>query len=134
MNFTLKDIYNQIKKDSMDQESIQSSNTPAPGYQMGKYPYKKKILLQAYSKVAARLLRRNPSSQNFEKVRRSSPLVVMFLRPLPKYCHRQQKIYNVLQPAGYFATGSPEKHQNAIKRHGLAKRSIFLVSIVTIWY
>ena len=98
------------------------------------YPYKKKILLQAYSKVAARLPQRNHSPQNLKKVCRTLPLAVMFLQPLPKHCHRQQKLNNVLQPAGNFATGLPEKHQNAIKRHRLAKRIIFSVSIVTIWY
>ena len=45
-----------------------------------------------------------------------------------------QTLSNFLQPAGNFATGSPEKHQNAIKHHRFAKRIIFSVSIVTIWY
>ena len=91
---------------------------------------KTKNLLQAYSNVAARLLRRNSLPQNLEKVCRTSPLAVMFLRPLPKHCHRHQKLYYVLPPA----TGSPEKHQNAIKHHRFAKIIIFSVSIVTIWY
>ena len=45
-----------------------------------------------------------------------------------------QKFYNFLQPAGNFATGSLEKHQNVIKHHRFAKEFIFSVSIVTIWY
>ena len=58
--------------------------------------------------LIVRLLRRNPSPHNLEKVRRTSPLAVMFLWPLPKHCLRQQKLYNFLQPSGNFAIGSPE--------------------------
>ena len=38
-----------------------------------------------------------------------------------------QKLYDFLQPAGNFATGSPEKHPNAIKHHRFAKR-IYILS------
>ena len=90
-----------------------------------------KILLQAYCKVAARLLRRNPLPQNWKKSSQDSAasgnVPATFTIAL-------QKIYNFLQPAGNFAIGSPEKHQNAIKHHRFAKRIIFSVSIATIWY
>ena len=95
------------------------------------YPYQKKIQLQAYCKVAARLLQRNPSPQNLKK---SSQDFAASSNVLAIHTKALQKLFNFLQPAGNFATGSPEKHQNAIKHHRFAKRIIFSVSIVTIWY
>ena len=92
---------------------------------------KKKILLQTYCKVAARLLGRNLLSQNLEKKLQdfaaSDNVLETFTKALPK-------LHNFLLPSCNFATGSPDKYQILIKRHSLAKRIIFSVSIVTIWY
>ena len=55
------------------------------------------------------------SSQDFAA---SSNVIAILTKAL-------QKLFNFLQPAGNFATGSPEKHQNAIKHHRFAKRIIF---------